>query len=177
MYDYLYYFRKILAETPVITYQYVHAVENASIAAGFKALANFTYKVTMPYLNFVEISSQAEFIKVLPQLFKDLSAHNLKTMQEYTVSWTHVTSTTSPLSELDCYLLDQMCFKATKGVRLQCSIEYWDDTRTTQLHKLQPDQLNNLPTNNLVSERYLAMFGTCLPYLPNVPTDSLKQRG
>ena len=88
MYDCLYYFRKILAETPVITYQYVHAVENASIAAGFKALANFTYKVTMPYLNFVEISSQAEFIKVLPQLFKDLSAHNLKTMQEYTVSWT-----------------------------------------------------------------------------------------
>ena len=157
----------------------MHAVENAFIAAGFKVLANFTYKVTMPYLNFVEISSQAELIKVLPQLFKDFSAHNLKTMQEYTVNWTHVniTSTTSPLSLFDCYLLDQMCFKDTKGVRFQCSREYWDDTRATQFHKLQIDQLNNLPINNSVSEHYLAMFGTFLPYLPNVPTDSLKQRG
>ena len=64
----------------------MHAIENAFIAAGFNALANFTYKVTMPYLNFVEISSLEELIKVLPQLFKDLRAHNLKTMQEYTVN-------------------------------------------------------------------------------------------
>ena len=127
MYDCLPYFRKILAETP-LNNLLVRAcrlyAENAFIAAGFKGLANFTYKVIMPYLNFVEISSQAELIKVLSQPFKDLSAHNLKTIQEYTVNWTHVniTSTASHLSELDCYLFRSISRCALRAQRSPTSV-------------------------------------------------------
>ena len=51
-----------------------------------------------------------------------------------------------------------------ESINLQCAHEYWDDgdnnpIRATQLHKLNEQQLNNLPTNNLVSERYLGAFG------------------
>lgn len=146
-------------------------VENEFIAAGLKALANFTFNVTMPYLNFVEKSSQSDLVAMLPRLHQDLNEGKLDTMKDHMINWTHIkiTTTANPLSELDSYILNQMCLKASKGVNLQCAREYWDDgdnntIRATQLHKLNEQQLNNLPTNNLVSERYLGAFG----YLPSL---------
>ena len=81
VFDCLPYFRKILVETPLKNLL-VRAcriyVDNKFIAAGLKALAIFTFKVTMPFLNFVEKSIQEDLVKVLPQLFVDLSAANFK---------------------------------------------------------------------------------------------------
>ena len=56
-----------------------------------------------------------------------------------------------------------MCINADAGVELQCAREYWADTeslRTTQLHKLTPSERQNIPTENMASERYLARFGS-----------------
>ena len=84
-------------------------------------------------------------------------------MNKYAVEWTHIQVTSSASgSELNKYLLDEMCLKAAKGVQLQCSREYGGDApkiRATQVHKLSPGELEKLPTNNLVCERYLATFG------------------
>ena len=44
--------------TDSISQTFVSFVENPFVAAGLKNLAMFTYEVTMPYLNFVEKSSQ-----------------------------------------------------------------------------------------------------------------------
>ena len=57
VYDCLPYFRKLLTETPLnnlLIWSCKLYVKNPLFAAGFKALAIFTYQVTMPYLNFVE---------------------------------------------------------------------------------------------------------------------------
>ena len=167
VYDCLPYFKQILVETP-LNNLLVRAcrlyVNNDFIVAGFKALANFTYKVTMPYLNFIEKSNLADLVRMLPKLYIDLADCKLDTMADYSVKWTHVKITTSDLlSELDKYLLHNMCINAAKGVKLQCFREYWDQEdstkRATQLHKLTSQQLAGLPTNNIVTERYLATFG------------------
>ena len=68
-----------------------------------------------------------------------------------------------PTSDLDNHLLKCMCIEAAKGVELQCVREYWAETenpRTTQLHKLTPSERENIPTENMASERYLARFGS-----------------
>ena len=103
-------------------------------------------------------------MKLLPQLYKDLSEGKLDTMKDHKVEWTHVNMTANaPSTELDRFLLNEMSTHAAKGVHLQCSREYWDqtdsNTRSTQLDKLSDADLSYLPTNNLVTERYLATFG------------------
>ena len=162
MYDCLPYFKQILNEIPLnnlLVRSCSIYVENQFIVAGLKALAVFTFKVTMPYLNFVERGSQGDLIEKLPQLFKDLSEAKLDTMAQYKVDWTHinVTSSQDPLTELEELMLQKMCLKSAKGVKVQCSREYWEDAneadpRATQLHLLQPDEHKHLPTNNLVTE-------------------------
>ena len=58
-----------------------------------------------------------------------------------------------------------MCAQAAVGVELQCKREYWagndeDVTpRATRINSLTSDERENLPTNNLNCERYLAKFG------------------
>ena len=67
-----------------------------------------------------------------------------------------------PSSELDRLLLDDMCIEAAKGVKLQCQRKYWGasiDNRTLCLNKFTKDQLENLATNNVPAEQYLATFG------------------
>ena len=58
-----------------------------------------------------------------------------------------------------------MCINAAKCIHVQCSREYWDnqlissDERATFIGKLSQTERQNLPTENLVCERYLATFG------------------
>ena len=69
-----------------------------------------------------------------------------------------------PESELDHYLLREMCAIAPVAVELQCEREYWagnDEDVTpcaTQINRLTSDEQENLPTYNLNCERYLAKF-------------------
>ena len=88
----------------------------------------------------------------------------MDTLEIYHVEWKHVNmKANAPSSELDRYLLSEMCKDAAIGVKLQCSREYWDDkmgsTRATQIHLLSAEERKHLPTNNLNYERCLAKFG------------------
>ena len=71
LYDCITYCRQILNDIPMNNLL-IRAcqlyLENDLIITGFKALANFTYNVTMPFLNFVEKANQDCLIELLPKL-------------------------------------------------------------------------------------------------------------
>ena len=167
--DCLPYFRQILDETPLNNLLVRNCriyLENDFIIAGLKALANFTYKVTMPYLNCVEKSDQNYLVEMLPKLHRDLLNADMDTLCDYHVDWTHVNMENhTPTTDLDNHLMKQLCLDAAAGVFLQCNREYWTSSATTTekrakaLHELTPEQRKNLPTNNLCCERYLGRFG------------------
>ena len=60
------------------------------IFAGLKAFGNYTYKVTMLFLNFFEKYGQKDMVQCLPQLHKDLQDGNLDTLKDYKIEWTHI---------------------------------------------------------------------------------------
>ena len=66
-------------------------------------------------------------------------------------------------TNFDHYLLKRMCLNAAEGAKMQCAQEYWGDGReasaTTELCKISPDERKNLPSENLVCERYLDNIG------------------
>ena len=138
-------------------------VDNEYILCAWKALANFTYKVTMPFLNCVEVCDQQELVTILKNLYTDLKDGKMDSLVNYHVPWTHIDmGKLAPESPLDHYLLKEMCKNAAEGVLLQCGREYWVDDeapRATQIHKLTEEERENIPTENMVSERYLAKFG------------------
>ena len=87
----------------------------------------------------------------------------MNTLSQYKVKWTHVNvGKMLPETDLDHLIIEEMCVQASKGIELQCKHEYWGEEsggRTTELHKLTLEERQNLPTNNLNAERYLATFG------------------
>ena len=77
-YDSIPYFKQILNETPhnnLLVRVCKLYVNIEYILAAFKALANFTYRVTMPYLNCVESErcDQEYLCSMLPKLYKDVT--------------------------------------------------------------------------------------------------------
>ena len=140
-------------------------LENDYIVTALKALSNFTYYVTMPFLNCVEKSDQNGLMEILPKLYEDLKEEKFDTLKDYIVPWTHVDmESLKPVSLLDHQILSLMCKEAAEGLKMQCAREYWGDERqkrdgVTELYKLQENERKNLPTENLETERYLAKFG------------------
>ena len=51
-----------------------------------ECLAYFNHHVTFPFLNCVEVSSQEELLKILPQLHQDLLKHNTHTLKKFVVN-------------------------------------------------------------------------------------------
>ena len=105
-------------------------------------------------------------VKLLPKLCVDLANRQTDTLSSDIVEWTHVhVVKNGPENELDHYLLGVMCAQAAVGVELQCKREHWagndEDvtSRATRINSLTSDERENLPTNNLNYERYLAKFG------------------
>ena len=65
-------------------------LESEFIVASLKALSNFTYRVTMPYLNAVEKCDQNQLLDILPKLCSDLKGGSAgKMLENYHVEWTH----------------------------------------------------------------------------------------
>ena len=60
------------------------------IVAAMKALANFTFNVTMPFLNCVEKTDQNDLVNILPKLYDDLSCGKMDTVTDYHVKWTYI---------------------------------------------------------------------------------------
>ena len=169
VYDCIPYFGQILNDTP-LNNLLIRAcrfyLENDFIIAGFKALSNFTYNVTMPFSNFVEKTNQDCLVELRPKLCVDLANRKTDSLSSYKVEWTHVyVVKNGPKSELDHYLLGEMCAQAAVDVEQQCKREYWtgnDEDVTpcaTRINSLTFDERENLLTNNLNCEKYLAKFG------------------
>ena len=70
------------------------------IVTELEALSYFTHKVTLPFLHFVEVSSQEDLLKVFPELYEDLSNGKMNTLDAYVVHYPHnkVLKPTSNLS-------------------------------------------------------------------------------
>ena len=167
VYDCIPYFKEVLEETPLnnlLVRSCKIYLENEFILAGFKALANFTYRVTMPFLNFMERTDQNLLVETPPKFYQDLKEEIMDTFEAYHVEWTHVRmNKNSPQRDLDHYILGEMCEQAAIGVELQCKREYWsdesDNLRATAVNKLTSTQRKTLPSHNLSAERYLGKFG------------------
>lgn len=118
----------------------------------------------MPYLNFVEKSDQNELCRTLPILYQGLLKGELNTLKDFHVEWAHVAmKNLAPSSALDKHLMEKMCHASAEGIKMQCGREYFPDDegkpRATQLHKMRPEERKNIPTENLVAERYLGKLG------------------
>ena len=129
-------------------------------------LTIFTHKVTLPFLNCIEKSTQEELLKIFPKLHCDLLNHDMDTLQDFQVNYKHFTI--SALStEAEKEVINRMCVETVKGFEMQCGREYGFGTselpsgQTTELHKLQPEELKSMPTNNIIFERLLATFSHC----------------
>ena len=93
-----------------------------------------------------------------------MANRSLETLEDYKVEWTYVQANKhSPSSELDKYLLLEMCKQAAEGMKMQCGQEYFpadgQEPRAAQLYKMSIEERKNIPTENLATERYLAKFG------------------
>ena len=132
------------------------------IVIGLKVLAWFTYKVTLPFLNMVEISTQSDLLTILPQLYQDLSTKSLDTLSKYEVDYSFKVS--EPTSLVEKHVLGLVCTKAASNLATQRGREYGFGPqlnvsgRATALHTLDPSKLQFLPTDNLDCERDLAIF-------------------
>ena len=110
-------------------------LESDFIRAALKALDNFTYYDTMPFLNCIERCDQNQLVELLRKLHDDLEEKNIfsEALKPFHVLWKHVNmESQKPSSDLDHYLLDEMCFNASKGIKIQCAREYWKDHGFTE---------------------------------------------
>ena len=136
------------------------------IIIGLKVLAWFTYCVTLPFLNMTQLSTQNDLVKVLPHLHDDLQNNLTDTLSSYIVPYSFEVE--KPETPVEVYLLQCMCQQAAKDLATQRGREYGfqrtaesagnAEPRATELHKLSPEDLCNLPTNNLECERDLSKF-------------------
>ena len=145
-----------------------------------QVLAYFTYKVTLPLLNCVEVSDQATLLKIFPKLYADLKQGNTDTLQHFIVKYRHVPVKTLS-SKLENTVLFLMCVDAADGIQIQCGREYGfakegEESRATELYKMSLAELKDLPTNNLDCERDLAKFSHLRSLLRNSGTNHLKQK-
>ena len=102
-------------------------LESDYIKTALRALSNFTFCVTMPFLNCVERCNQNQLIEIIPSLHSDLENKILRStsLEPYHVPWKHVDmDKQKPVTNLDKFILDEMCLKAAAGIELQCSREY-----------------------------------------------------
>ena len=117
-----------------------------------EVLAYFNHHVTFPFLHCVEKSTQEDLLVILPQLYNDLRAGNIKTLHKFVIEMRHV-PVHKPETELGAKLIRLMCIGAADGVMLQCGAEYGfapqSSTRATDLSLLTKEQLEGLPTENL----------------------------
>ena len=81
----------------------------------------------MFFLNSVEKTDQNNLVKILPQLYDDLSDSKPDTLKQYHVKWTHIQmEKQQPNTDFNQYLLKRMCLNAT-GCKIQSAQEYWCD--------------------------------------------------
>ena len=137
--DALPYIRMVLDETH-LSNQHVEIVrmllDSELLLSQLNCLSYFTYKISLPLLNFIEVGTQDDLSKILLNLFEDLSLGKMDTLDSYIVQYRHI-KIEEPVSELEVKLLKDMCVHASKTIELQCGREYgfgqYTDIRATQI--------------------------------------------
>ena len=117
-------------------------LDSAFLVTELEALSYFTHKVTLPFLHFVEVSSQKDLLKVFPELYKDLSSGKMNPLDAYVVHYPHNT-VLKPTSDLCSKILYKMCLHAAQVFDCQTGREYRfgnfclsNPPRATELHLL-----------------------------------------
>ena len=109
--DALFYPRMLLNESH-LTNQHIEIVcmflDSEFFITELSVLAFFTHKVSLPLLNFVEISSQEELLRVFPKLYEDLQKGKMDTLEQYLVTYCHIV-VSPPTNESETLLLESMC--------------------------------------------------------------------
>lgn len=131
------------------------------IRSALKCVAIFTEKVIFPYLNLAEIGTQQNFVDILPKLYSDLQKGEMDTLAQYQVQYSFQFD--SHLSKVDDAILMRFCKYVAKALEIARGREYGfseegRNERGTRVNILTSEQLANLPTNNILSERELAAF-------------------
>lgn len=127
-------------------------------------VAIFSAKFTLPFLNFAEVGTQEQFVNTLPKLYADLMNSKLSTLEGYSVPYKF--SIEWELENVHEAILSKICVQVAKNLKVARGREYGivDDNdrplkeRGTQINLLSREELLGLPTNNILSERELAMF-------------------
>ena len=109
--DALPYLRILLNESH-LTKQHIEIVrmflDSEFFITELSVLVFFKHKVSSPLLNFVEISSQEELLRVFPKLYEDLQKGKMDTLEQYLVTYCHIV-VSPPTNESETLLLESMC--------------------------------------------------------------------
>ena len=134
--------------------------------AGLKAVSNYTYNVTLPFLNCMKRMDQNSLWSIMPNLFQELQNGNLiwDDLKPFHVKWTHVTmEKQEPKTNFDKYLIKLLCQSEASRSQLQCVPKYWSNqegtVRATVVYALDTKQQLKLPANILCAKRFLVKFG------------------
>ena len=121
-----------------------------------------SYKVTFPFLNMENFLHKMDLLRILPQLYDDLSVKYLDTLSDYKVSYSF--DVPKPTSTVEKHVLGLVCVRSASHLATLRGNEYGFGPQegvschSTTLHMLDPSKLQYLPTNNLDCERDLAIF-------------------
>ena len=127
-------------------------------------LALFTKKITLPYLNCLEKSSQSNLLEIFPTLYDDLLKHDMTTLSNFEVEYRHVV-VSEEINESEKVILERMCESAAKGLEQQRGREYGfgsehPNRATAELHLLPAHEVDAITVvHNLLCERRLGTFG------------------
>ena len=154
----------ILLDEVVATNQLIEAcrmyILSEFFIAELECLAFCNYYVTFPFLHCVEMSSQVDLCRILPQLYHDLLDNKIDTLPNFVVKM-HPIFVPEITSELAQNIINRMCSSAAAAVKQQCGRRYGfsdGEKRPTDLNMLSASDLEGLPTINLAAERDLSQF-------------------
>ena len=108
-------------------------------------VSQLTYKVTSPFLNMVELSSQNDLLRILPQLYDDLPVKCLDTLCDHKVSYSF--DVPEPTYTEEKHVLGLVCARAASHLATQRGRKYGFgpqknvSCRATTLHTLDPSKL------------------------------------
>ena len=86
-------------------------------------LAYFSYHITFPFLNCVEVCDTPTLKSILPKLFQDLMADDVSTLKDYVIKSKRGNIDTLN-SELETKLVHLLCADAATCIQRQCGREF-----------------------------------------------------
>ena len=88
-----------------------------------KVIAYFSYHVSLPFLNFIEKSTQNTLLEILPKLYEDLKNNKTNTLNDFHVKYTRIT-VQNLIEPLQLLILEKLCSHAANAIYVQCGREY-----------------------------------------------------